>query len=131
MMPPSLFDLYREDTRPMPTESNFAMNTSVENGKAVVKISGDADFTRVGIVDDEIKKVLKQQPKEVVFDLAGLRLIASMGIGALVELSSSVRKRGGKVKTINAGPAIVELLTMVRLEEILGLEPKPAPRTAE
>lgn len=115
----------------MPTESNFAMNTSVENGKAVVKISGDADFTRVGIVDDEIKKVLKQQPKEVVFDLAGLRLIASMGIGALVELSSSVRKRGGKVKTINAGPAIVELLTMVRLEEILGLEPKPAPRTAE
>ena len=104
-------------------ESKFEINTSVDNGKAVVKLSGDADFTRVGIIDEEIKKVVREQPTDVTFDLAGLRIIASMGIGALVELSSSVRKRGGKVKTINAGPEIVELLNMVRLEDILGLEP--------
>ena len=106
----------------MATESNFSIETSVENSTAVIRLSGDGDFTRVGVIDDEIKKVIKEQPDDVTFDLDGLRLLASMGIGALVELATSVRKRGGKVRTINAGPEIVELITMVRLEEILGLE---------
>ena len=106
----------------MATESKFAIESSVENGKAVVRMSGDADFTRVGLIDEEIKELVREQLKEVVFDLEGLRMIASMGIGGLVELASNVRKRGGKVATINAGPEIIELLTMVRLEEILGLQ---------
>ena len=52
----------------MATESTFSIETSVEDGKALVRLTGDADFTRVGVIDEEIKQVGKEAPTAVVVE---------------------------------------------------------------
>ena len=106
----------------MGTSSTFEINTEVDNGNARIAMSGEADFTRAGVIDDAVDKVMREEPKSLVIDLDGLTLIASLAIGALVSCASSVRKRGGTVKTINVGDNVSEVLMIANLGGILGME---------
>jgi anti-anti-sigma factor len=67
----------------------------VPQGK-VVRLKGEVAAEEGDILKFQLTPVLNKKPKLVVFDLSGLRFIASAGLGALAAIRRSLVAAGAK-----------------------------------
>jgi anti-sigma B factor antagonist len=89
-----------------------------ERGNVTVgRLAGSLDATTAYVLKAEIEELLEQRKLNVVFDLEGLELIDSSGVGAIVSLFKRVRTLQGDVKLacINGQPA--EIFKLLRLDK--------------
>jgi len=73
-----------------------------------------------------LKNLVAEGIRDLVFDLANVRVVDSSGIGLLVAAHNSVSRLGGKVEVIHASPDLVELFKAFRLDKhfsITGMGP--------
>ena len=64
------------------------------------------------IIEDEIKKVLADEPKEVLLDLSRMEYIASAGIRVLLVVTRSVMKSGGKIAFASPHTRVQQIFDM-------------------
>jgi len=68
-----------------------------------------------------IDTVVEARPRQVIIDLAELKLLDSAGVHALVTLYKRVTAQGGKVAVVNAHDQPLAVLDLLKLKGVFGL----------
>jgi len=77
------------------------------------------------------KKLLAENQKKVIFDLAGVTHLDSTGIGIIVMVAGQMKKAGGELRLAAANEHIEQLLKMTNVDRIVGLHRTTAAAAAE
>jgi anti-sigma B factor antagonist len=67
---------------------------------------------------EKVAALMEASTKNLVLNLAHVDYIDSTGLGALVMVSTSMRKAGGSVKLLNLNRRNIELLVMTKLATV-------------
>lgn len=83
----------------------------------VFSLKGNLDALTAPSLKKEIESLLAARKINVVFDLAGLELIDSSGVGAIVSLFKRVRTLQGDVKIARLTGQPAEIFKLLRLDK--------------
>lgn len=90
-----------------------------EGDALVVRISGEFDVVTALELRDDLEHVATENNRKVVVDLAGLRLIDSAGVYAILELYRRVRAQGGSLVVRGLQEQPLHVFRLLRLERVL------------
>ena len=88
----------------------------------LLEISGEFDATTAPEVRPQMDAVADEMPKQLVLDLAKLRLIDSSGVGAIVALFKRVRANGGHFEVRGVTGQPLSIFQVLRLDKVFGLQ---------
>lgn len=71
---------------------------------------------------EEINALLAESPQELRLDLSGTAMMDSIGIGMVIAVHNSMKKKGGKLVIANVSENIAKLFKSMRLDQHLNLE---------
>jgi anti-anti-sigma factor len=77
-------------------------------------------------VELKLAEVLAEQAKKIIFDLTGVTILDSTGIGILVVCQGKVNKAGGKLHIAGATGFVADTLRLTSVDKILALFPTVA-----
>lgn len=92
---------------------------SSHGGVATLRIDGELDAVTIPDVRPMIDALIAERPARIVVDLAGLRLIDSSGIGALVFLYKKAKEYGGVVTVAGVRDQPLSIFKLLRLDRVL------------
>ncbi len=95
----------------------FYLDTTEE--ASILRIEGELDALSVVDLRPVIKRIDEERPRKVVVDLAGLRLIDSSGVGAVVALFKVVRGYQGEMSVVGVREQPLAILRLLRLDRVL------------
>ena len=76
-------------------------------------ISGTLDAASTDVVSPALDSILEQHPKELIFDLAELKYLTSMGYRFFLIALKSQNEHGGTVSFIHLQPQIQEVFSIM------------------
>jgi len=80
----------------------------------LVKVKGDIDSTTATYFSDEIFSILNNDGKvNIVVDLQDLRYVNSTGLGAFLNITKSVRLKGGVFAICNVNDNISDVIDII------------------
>jgi stage II sporulation protein AA (anti-sigma F factor antagonist) len=85
----------------------------------VVMLSGEADLTTLGQLEDALNAQIAARARILTVDLSGLRFADSATIGALVRAARTLKDRGGRLDLLNPRPGLDRLLSLLGVNKIL------------
>lgn len=89
------------------------------NAIAVVNISGRSSIMDGSIVQQTVRRLIREGNRQFVFNLKDVVYLDSLGLGQLIAAYLSVRDQGGDVRLVSPTPTVRELLTSTRLDSVL------------
>ena len=87
-------------------------------GETRLSIRGSLDINSAPALAEEIDKVVATRPGKVIVDLAGLDLIDSSGVAALVKLYKGVRGVGGAITIVGARDQPLAIFKLLRMDKV-------------
>jgi len=84
-------------------------------------IRGSLDINSAPQLAEEIDKLVASKVKRVSVDLAGLDLIDSSGVAALVKLYKGIRGHGGHVEMTGARDQPLAIFKLLRMDKVFNL----------
>lgn len=84
-------------------------------------IRGSLDINSAPQLAEEIDKLVAGKVKRVTVDLAGLDLIDSSGVAALVKLYKGIRGHGGQVEMTGARDQPLAIFKLLRMDKVFNL----------
>ena len=75
-------------------------------------------------------ELLKENQKKVIFDLAGVTVLDSTGVGIVVMCYARLKKAGGALKIAGAGGMVDYTLKMTNMDKLMDLYPGTAEAAA-
>jgi len=94
----------------------------IENG-IVVKVKGDIDSTTSNYFSDEIFGLVNNDGKlNIVVDLSELRYVNSTGLGAFLNITKSVRLKGGSFVICNINENISDVIDIIGATSALNIQ---------
>jgi anti-anti-sigma factor len=94
----------------------FAKRRSSDD-RVVLELGGECDASTLDELNEVLREVLAEQPKEVVVDLARATFVDSLTLGSLTAAAMQVRASGGSFRVVRATAPEVR-----RAFEITGLD---------
>lgn len=95
----------------------------LNDGMAVVTLSGEADLGSAPLMQDLLSQGLASGVSSVVVDMAEVTFCDARGLGLLVAASNELRQSGGRL-SVRAAPApLRRLLAITGLSSLLAVEP--------
>ena len=88
-------------------------------GGLVVRLSGNLDINGASQLWDEVSNRAGEETRFFIFDLTGVPIVTSAGIGTLVRFLVRLRGFGGAVAICGCSDKIREVFSIVMLEDIL------------
>ncbi len=100
--------------------ANFMNLTTREDGRVtILTLDGDlvigdpeAAFKRT------VTRLLEEGHVHLLVDLGKVGFLDSSGLGALVRALTNSQKEGGQTKLLHAGPQVMKLLEMTKLDSV-------------
>lgn len=89
------------------------------NAVAVLSVSGRSSVLDGSIVQQTVRRLMREGNRNFVFNLSNLEYLDSLGMGQLVSAYLSVRDRGGDVKLVDPVGPVKDLLQNTRLNTVL------------
>lgn len=86
----------------------------------VLHVSGDIDLASAPTLSQAIVAALDDRPPTLVFDLTGVRFLASVGLSLLIEAQSSAYP-ATHVVVVADGPVTARPITITGVDEIVPL----------
>jgi anti-sigma B factor antagonist len=80
-------------------------------------------------VEWSLADLLKQNQKKIVFDLSGVTVLDSTGVGIIVMCYAKVKKAGGNLRIAGANGMVEETLKMTNVDKIMPFYPSLAEAT--
>jgi anti-sigma B factor antagonist len=68
-----------------------------------------------------VDRLMQEQAKRVVFDLAGVNFVDSTGVGIIVMCAGKLKKSGGSLRVAGATGVVKNTLELCRVTEIVPL----------
>ena len=93
-------------------------------GELTLQINGQVDEPGAEKLKQEFNSRHTKEIRNLILDFGGLTHIGSAGLGKLLLFYKSVRTNGGRMKIINASPAIFHLLTELELDKVFSISSK-------
>jgi anti-anti-sigma factor len=89
-----------------------------EENKAVVRPAGDTIVAAtIPELRAELRGIVSEGIRDLVVDLAGVRMVDSSGIGLLMAAHNSLRRSGGQLTIVNASTDLLELFRSMRMHQ--------------
>ena len=70
---------------------------------------------------DLVADLVSKGQKNILFNLAGVDYIDSMGLGAMVGAFTSLRKQGGELKLLNVNDKVTDVMQITKLYTIFDI----------
>jgi anti-anti-sigma factor len=101
--------------------SDLQVQVSRREGVVTVGLVGEAhlDFDAA---DEHIRKVVAQQPKQVIVDASRLTFISSVGMSFLINLLRAVERAGATMKLLSLQPRVRKALERAKVLELFDLK---------
>ncbi len=96
--------------------------SSVTDGVATIKASGEIDLATVETLREAMLSVLAPDIKTVVFDLDDIDHIDSTGLGVLAGAHRQMSARSGKLVIRCSQQRILRLLAITQLDRVITVE---------
>jgi anti-sigma B factor antagonist len=91
-------------------------------GVVTLKVAGELDALSVTDLRPSVEGLASEEPKHVIVDLSGLRVIDSSGVGAIVSLFKRVRAYGGRFEVREVQGQPLSIFKVLRLDRVFMLE---------
>jgi anti-sigma B factor antagonist len=78
------------------------------------------------LLETTVKNLLKQDHKQIVFDLSALNCTDSSGMGVLISCSTQIKNSGGDLGMVGANPRIQKVFRLARIDDLLATYPVAA-----
>lgn len=89
-----------------------------EENRTIIRPDGnDIVASTVPALRLKMQEMVGAGVRDMVVDLAGIRMVDSSGIGLLISAYNSLRKAGGQFAVIHASPELVELFQSMRMHQ--------------
>jgi anti-anti-sigma factor len=89
-----------------------------EDDKAVIRPTGeDIVASSVPEFRSRMRGAVDEGVRQLVVDLANVRMVDSMGIGLLISAHNSLRKLGGRLAVVHASREILDLFQTMRMHQ--------------
>jgi anti-sigma B factor antagonist len=89
-----------------------------EDNRAVIRPAGDNIVAAsVPELRTTMRGMVEEGVRDLVVDLADVRMVDSSGIGLLISAYNSLRKVGGRLAVIHASADILELFRTMRMHQ--------------
>lgn len=93
----------------------------IENG-VLVKVKGDIDSTTATYFSDEIFGLVNNEGKlNIIVDFSDLRYVNSTGLGAFLNITKSVRIKGGNFLICNINENISDVIDIIGATSALNI----------
>jgi anti-sigma B factor antagonist len=89
--------------------------------ETMLTIRGSLDINTAPALAEEIDKIVASRPTKVSVDLAGLDLIDSSGVAALVKLYKGTRSAGGTIEINNARDQPLAIFKLLRMDKVFNI----------
>src|SRR4029078_8858907 len=97
-------------------------HTRMHDGdNTTLAVQGELDALTAVDLRPTLDAVVAERPQRVTVDLAGLRLIDSSGVAALVSLYKRVRANGGDVRFVGVADQPLAIFKLLRLDVVFSL----------
>ena len=101
----------------MPTP--FEVQKTTAETKLIIR--GSLDINTAPALAEEIDKIVAARPAKVFVDLAGVDLIDSSGVAALVKLYKGVRSANGAITINGARDQPLAIFKLLRMDKVFNL----------
>jgi anti-anti-sigma factor len=85
----------------------------------VVRLSGNLEVNGAALLWEDVSARADEQNRYFVFDFSDVPIVTSAGIGMLVRLLVRLRSYGGTVAIFGCSVKIIEVFSIVMLQDIL------------
>ena len=85
---------------------------------SLIELHGRLTFFEVGVLRENISRLLAEGRKNLVVNLSGLQYLDSSGIGELARIYVSVLRGGGEMKVVGLSRNIQQVLKVTHLYEV-------------
>jgi len=86
-----------------------------------VHLEGRLNDATVGLLNEELDKIAGSPATVVVFDLAGLEYISSVGLRSIFRTQKAMAARSGKALLINPQPQVKKVFEIVRATDLAAI----------
>ncbi len=87
-----------------------------------VTLKGDIYVEQADELVEVFNSIIEKSPEEVIIDISELKSITSSGIGKIVLLYKSLRKKNGKIKMIGVNDTIMQIFKIVKLDKLIEIK---------
>ncbi|SMF24976.1 STAS domain-containing protein [Desulfovibrio gilichinskyi] len=101
---------------------SFGWKLDVSAQEALIKISGEIDFTGTPALRDELHKCIEITSGELRVDLSELEYLDSSGLAALIELRRILTQKNRSVTIIAVTEQVGRLLHLTQVKSLFGME---------
>lgn len=105
----------------MAEDQKTPWTVSVDPDSAVVKLSGEVDFTNSLDVRDWLKEQVQRSSGDLLLDLAELSYIDSSGLAILIEIRKLLRGRERAIRVTAVSSQVQKLFTLTQIGELFGI----------
>jgi anti-anti-sigma factor len=92
-------------------------------GAICLALSGRLDMHGAQAVEDRVLQAVAASPGDVLFDLARVSFLSSMGVRLLIAVARTQRQRGRQLLLFGAQSTVKSTLAMVALDQIVPILP--------
>ena len=97
---------------------SMALDVTTMRDAVIIGIPRRLDAGNAPDIEPELKKILLNMPKKVVFDFSETDYIASAGLRILLLVNRDLMKAGGKVALAGLRPAVLRIFDMAGFTSI-------------
>lgn len=103
--------------------SDLTIETESDPRGCIVRLGGELSMHAVQSLNTALNPVIACHHQTVVIDMAGVGVIGSLGMGALVAFKRAVERNGGKVYVACARKMVCDAISRARLDDVLNVRP--------
>ena len=85
---------------------------------SLIDLRGRLTFFEVGVLRENVTRLLGEGRKHIVLNLSGLQYVDSSGIGELARIYVMVLKSGGEMKVVGLSRNIEDILKVTHLYQV-------------
>ncbi len=97
---------------------NFSATIRHTAQASLIDLRGRLTFFEVGVLRENVSRLLSEGRKHLVLNLSGLQYLDSSGIGELARIYVMVLKGGGEMKVVGLSRNVEEVLKVTHLYQV-------------
>ena len=105
---------------------------NVEPGITVLEMTGKITIGRdCKQLEWTTDSLIKDNHKKVIFDLSGVTMVDSTGIGILVMSAGLLKNAGGALRVVCSGGHVEQVLKMTNVDKVIDIHPTATAAAAD
>jgi anti-sigma B factor antagonist len=101
--------------------SSLSVETSRGEASALVALEGELDLSSALMLEDELRRLESDRPRELVLDLSKLRFLDSTGLRLIMAAHMRARKAGRALKIVEGTEAVRRIFRITGVADRLDL----------